>query len=163
MSPNSKTKSFMKTNKYIQTSCSTFCILGIDNSSFQIASRTRSKTQETFLGSKNLSEKKERVRWMRKYFLWTWWDDRDYDYNYLRIKPECFEHLFHLFTPRVTYGWHTSTYEWRMIYKYIQETYEWNTSDIWVHAIDIRITYEQHTSSMQISNIQITCKLYKKH
>ena len=117
MSPNSKTKSFMKTNKYIQTSCSTFCILGIDNSSFQIASRTRSKTQETFLGSKNLSEKKERARWMRKYFLWTWWDDRDYDYNYLRIKPECFEHLFHLFTPRVTYGWHTSTYEWRMIYK----------------------------------------------
>ena len=64
MSPNSKTKSFMKTNKYIQTSCSTFCILGIDNSSFQIASRTRSKTQETFLGSKNLSEKrKERGEW----------------------------------------------------------------------------------------------------
>ena len=65
----------------------------------------------------------------------------------------------------MTYGWHTSTYEWhtdeiqvtygwyasdiRMTYEYIRVKYgwhtstcEWHTDDIRVHTSDIRMTYE---------------------
>ena len=51
---------------------------------------------------------------------------------------------------RVTYGWHTSTYEWRTIrYEYIQVTYVWSTSSYDWHTTTyeyIRVTYEWHNS-----------------
>ena len=49
----------------------------------------------------------------------------------------------------MTYGWHTSTYEWHadeceyiwVTYGWHTSTYQWHTDAIGVHTSDIRITY----------------------
>ena len=59
---------------------------------------------------------------------------------------------------RVTYSWHTSTYEYiRVTYQYIQGTYGWHTStyewhrdNIWIHTSDIRTTYA-HTNDIRVT------------
>ena len=71
---------------------------------------------------------------------------------------------------RVTYEWHTSTYEShtddirvytshiRMTYKWhtsdIRMTYDWHTDDIRAHTSDIRMTFEWYTSTYD--DIQMT-------
>ena len=46
----------------------------------------------------------------------------------------------------VTYGWHTSTYEW---HAWHTSTYEWHTNDIRVHTSDIPMAYKY---------IRVTCQ-----
>ena len=67
---------------------------------------------------------------------------------------------------RVTYRWHTSTYEYiQMTCKYIRMTYEWYTNDIRVHTSGIRVKYEWHTSTYEwyTDDIQVHTDGIKVH
>ena len=61
---------------------------------------------------------------------------------------------------RVTYGWHTSTYEWHTDdIRLLRVTYGWNTSAYDWHTNDIRVYIDKiwaHTNDMQM-----TCEWHK--
>ena len=69
---------------------------------------------------------------------------------------------------RVTYGWHTSTYEWlkddiRVHMSKIRMhtiTYEWHRDDIPVHTNDIRMTYGWHAVRLWKKNKVIFFKTF---
>ena len=80
----------------------------------------------------------------------------------------------------MTYGWHTSTYEWNMddISVYTSDIplhtslYEWHTDNIQVYKNDIQMIYEyiqikhkhtQVTCEWHTIDIRITCEWHKKH